>query len=117
MTEVYKIPQGEITVNFSDEHMSVGLLTMDSRQELSKHNRPVDEELVQIYGSCVIKIFDEGGIEKEVSLKKGEKLIIPKNQFHVHANSCQDTSIISWKFEGNIIPVIRDIKSNSKRIL
>lgn len=117
MTEVYQIPQGEITINFCDEDLSIGLLTLNPNQQLTKHNRPVDEELVQIYGSCVIKIFSEDKIEKEINLKKGERLVIPKNQFHVHFNPYKEKSITSWKFEGDIISVIEGIKNTSRKIL
>lgn len=111
MTEIYKLPQGKIIVSFSDKNLSIGLLELDSYQELEKHNRPVNEELVQISGSCLIKLYNNELVE-EVILNEGEKLVIPANQFHIHSNPSNNKSITLWKFEGNIVDIIKNIKKN-----
>lgn len=117
MTEVYELPQGKITISFSDKKLSVGLLELNPDQEYPKHNRPVKEELFQIYGSCVMKLFNEDKLVKEVTLNKGEKLEIPENQFHIHSNPTHETSITLWKFEGDITEIIEIIRSDNKKIL
>ena len=58
MTEIYELPQGKITISFCDENLSIGLLELNPNQALAKHNRQAAEELVQVYGSCVMKLFD-----------------------------------------------------------
>ena len=117
MTEIYQLPQGKITIDFCDEKSSAGSLELNSNQSLEKHNRPVNEELIQIYGSCVMKLFDGNKPEKEVILNKGEKLIIPVNQYHIHSNSSDGKSITLWKFKGNIVDIINNIRNNFKKIL
>jgi len=117
MTEIYEIPQGKMVIAFSNEDLSIGLLKLDPKQELDKHNRPVKEELVQISGVCTIKFFDNDKLKKEVTLKESEKLEILSNQFHIHSNPTNETSITLWKFEGNIVEVIEDIRDKFKRIL
>lgn len=117
MTEIYELPQGKITISFCDETLSIGLLELNPNQTLAKHNRSVDEELVQIHGSCVMKLFNNDRPAKEIALKEGKKLIIPANQFHVHSNPTKGKSITLWKFQGNITDVIKDIRSGSKKIL
>lgn len=111
MTEIFKLPQGKIIVSFSDENQSIGLLELNSFQELEKHNRPVDEELVQISGSCLVKLYNNELI-KEIVLNEGEKLIIPANQFHIHSNLLNNKSITLWKFKGNIVDIIKNIREN-----
>ena len=117
MIEIYELPQGKITICFCDETISIGLLELNPNQELPKHNRSVMEELVQVYGSCVMKIFQKDKIAQEVRLTEGKKLEIPANVFHMHSNPTNEKSITLWKFEGNIVDVIENIRNNSKRIL
>lgn len=117
MTESYELPQGKITISFCDENLSVGLLELNPSQALSKHNRPVKEELVQIHGTCVMKLLDGNKLIKEVTLKTGEKLELPVNQFHIHSNPTDRKSITLWKFEGDIIEVIENIRKSFKKIL
>lgn len=117
MTEIYQLPQGKITISFCDKNLSLGLLDLDPNQELAKHNRAVDEELVQVHGSCVMKLFDGDELVKEVTIHEGEKLLIPANQFHIHSNPTNNNSITLWKFQGDIVEVINNIRNNFKKIL
>lgn len=117
MSEIYKLPQGKMIISFSDENLSIGLLELNPNQELSKHTRPVNEELVQICGSCIIKLFDKDESIKEVTLNEGEKLEIPANQFHIHSNPFNEESITLWKFEGDIVEIIEDIRNSFEKIL
>lgn len=117
MSEIYELPKGKIAIAFCDESRSVGLLELEPKQDMPKHNRPVDEELVQIHGSCVVKLFEGGEPAREVELKECEKLIVPANQFHVHSNPAKERSITLWKFEGNVVGVIENIRNNFKKII
>jgi quercetin dioxygenase-like cupin family protein len=117
MTEIYQLPQGRITISFCDKNLSIGLLDLDPNQALSKHNRPVDEELVQIYGASTIKLFDEDKLIKEVVLNEGEKLLVPANQFHIHANATNERSVTLWKFKDDIVEVIENIRGKFKKVL
>lgn len=117
MTEIFQLPQGKINIDFCDENLSAGSLELNSNQALEKHNRPVDEELMQIHGSCVMKIFNDEKIEKEIVLNEGEKLVIPANQYHIYSNPFNTKSTTSWKFEGNIVDVIKNIRDSFSRIL
>jgi quercetin dioxygenase-like cupin family protein len=116
MTEIYKIPQGKLIISFCNENISIGLLELNPNQELQKHNRPVNEELVQIHGTSVMKLFDGDNMIKEITLKEGERLVIPANQFHIHSNKTENKSITLWKFEGNITEIIENIRNNFKKV-
>lgn len=116
MTEIYQLPQGKITIDFCNKNLSTGFLELDPDQALEKHNRPVDEELMQMQGSCVMELFDNNGLVKKVVLNEGEKLTISANQYHIHSNNSDRKSITSWKFKGNIISVIENIKNNFKKM-
>jgi len=116
MTEIYELPQGRIIIGFSDENLSLGLLVLNPRQELPKHDRPVKEQLVQVSGTSVIKLFDKN-VVKEVILNEGKKLEMPTNQLHIHSNPTNERSITLWKFEGNIVERIENIRNSYKRIL
>ena len=110
--ETYKITQGNIMIAFSDKNLSVGILTINSKQELSKHNRPVLESLYQIKGKCVIKLFDKNNNVKEVILNERESIDIPPKQYHIHSNPYDKTSITFWKASGDITKIIGDIKKS-----
>ncbi|HLD78282.1 MAG TPA: hypothetical protein VJB16_04610 [archaeon] len=116
MVEVYQLPQGKITIGFSDEQLSIGLLSLRPGKSLEKHNRPVAEQLLQVRGSCVMQLFD-GGSVKDIELKEGDTLTIPANRFHIHSSPSEDESITLWKFEGDILSVLEKIRAQFKRIL
>lgn len=109
MYEVYKIPQGKIIIIHSDKNFSFGLLELSPKKELALHNRPVAEELLQIYGSSIIKIFKN---KKEIKIKldKNKEIKIPADQYHIHSNSTNKKSITLWKFKGDITKIIAEIR-------
>ncbi len=117
MTEIYKLPQGKIIIGFCDENLSIGLLELKAGQELSKHSRPVAEELVQIHGACVVKLSEDDKLVRKVTLNEYEKLLIPAGQSHIHSNPTKGKSITLWKFEGDVVDVIENIRNGSKKIL
>ena len=78
--EIYKLPQGKIIIVSSNQGLSIGLLELNPNQELPKHNRPVKEGLLQVSGSCAMKLFKGNDSVEEVTLKEGKSLEIPANQ-------------------------------------
>ena len=116
MVEIYELPQGKITIIFYDKSLSVGLLELNPKEELAKHDRSVDEELIQIHGSSTIKLFNEEEFLKQIVLKENEKVSIPANQYRVHLNPTDKKSITLWQFKGDILEVIENIRKKFKRI-
>lgn len=99
----------------SDVEFSTGILVMSPKTELPKHNRPVLERLRQIYGICLMKLYDDKNI-REVTLKEGESLEIPPRQYHIHSNPTDDKSITMWKAEGDITHIIEEIRRTFRKI-
>lgn len=112
--EQYKLPQGKIMIAFSDKTVSIGTLHINSKQELPKHNRPVLESLFQVKGSCVMKLFEENGSIKEITLKEGDSIDIPAKKFHIHSNPNGAVSVTLWKASGDITSIIEDIRKNGE---
>ena len=83
MYEIYKLPQGKILFSHISDSLNTGVLYLNPQQALPKHNRPVVEQLVQVVGTCVMKLFDGDNIVQEVALHENETLTIPANQFHM----------------------------------
>lgn len=75
--------------------------------ELPKHNRPLAvENLVQISGTCVMKLFaDEANFTEHV-LQKGDHLVIPQGQYYIHANPYDVESATLFKAAGDITAVM-----------
>jgi len=112
-SEVYSIPEGRIVIAHSDKDISIGYLVLNPGKELPKHNRPVLEELRQISGRCVMKLYEDDGI-REVTLHEDEKLEIPPRQYHVHSNPFLDLSYTLWIAHGDITAIIESIRKNKK---
>ena len=67
MTEIYKHDSGKLVIAYSDSKLSVGLLISNPKTEYPKHNRPVQEQLMQIYGSCIMRLFENDRLSKEIN--------------------------------------------------
>jgi mannose-6-phosphate isomerase-like protein (cupin superfamily) len=117
MCEVHKLPQGKIIFSSISKSLNTGVLCLDPHRELAKHNRPVAEQLVQITGTCTMKLFDGEVFIKEITLYENETLTIPANQFHIHSNPTEEISVTMWKFEGDISEVIKKIREENEKIL
>jgi hypothetical protein len=115
MTECYRLPQGKIRISLFGKDLSEGFLELNPYKELSKHKRPVDEKLIQIEGKSTIKLFDGNNI-KEVTLNEGERITIPANQFHIHANPFDKRAITLWKFKGDILNILDNIRTSFPKI-
>jgi len=117
MYEVYELPQGKIVLTSITKNLSTGVLYLNPYKELLKHNRSVTEQLLQVLGTCVIKLFDGELFTQEITLHENETLTIPANQFHVHKNPTNEASLTIWKFEGDILKVIQKIREANKKII
>ena len=106
--EIFKLPEGRIFIGPSNEKISFGYLELNPNNKLNKHNRTVDEELIQIEGESIITLFNDNN-SKEIILKKGDYIKIPANQFHIHENRSSTKSLTLWKFEGDIQDIIDNI--------
>ena len=117
MIEGYKSPDKKVIfyIAHSDKKFSTGTLLINPKAELTKHNRPVLERLLQIFGNCLIKLFDEGDI-KEIVLREGKSLEIPPYQYHIHSNPTNDKSITIWRAEGDITHIIGEIRRTFNKI-
>ncbi len=112
--EEYKLEQGHIMIAFSDKNLSVGTLELEPKKELTKHNRPVLESLFQLEGKCIMKLFEEDGIIKEVTLNKGDSIDISPLKYHIHSNPFDEISITFWKASGDITNIINKIRESNK---
>jgi mannose-6-phosphate isomerase-like protein (cupin superfamily) len=104
------LPGATIYIFQSDENLSTGCLRLDPDSSLDKHNRPVEEWLVQIEGESVVKLF-EGDEVEEVVMRRGDSLKIPANQYHKHTNVSGTESLTSWHFDGDTTAVINKLRA------
>ncbi len=109
--EAYQIPQGIMTIIQSNKELSVGLLELNPNQKLTKHNRPVNEELLQLTGTTEIIKDNE-----TIILQPGDRLKIPAEEYHIHSNPSHKTSVTLWKFKGDITEIINNIRRNNENI-
>jgi quercetin dioxygenase-like cupin family protein len=114
--EAYDLPDGVITVSHCTEDLSIGTLKLDPGAELDRHNRPVDEKLLQIQGSGGLRIFEDDGEEREVIFEEGDTFEIPADKDHQHINPSDEESIVIWKFEGDITGIIEDIREDFEEV-
>jgi|HubBroStandDraft_4_1064222.scaffolds.fasta_scaffold480472_2 mannose-6-phosphate isomerase-like protein (cupin superfamily) len=113
--EAIPLPGATVYVLKSDVQQSIGFLRLDPLGSLAKHNRPVEEWLVQIEGTSTMKLFDNDEVIKEVTLKRGDSLRIPASQYHQHTNQETTQSLTSWHFDGDITEVIEEQRKNSRQ--
>lgn len=109
--ENISLPGANIYIGPCDEHKSIGFLRLDPHASIPKHNRPAEEWLVQTEGTSEVILFDGEKEIKRVTLKRGDSMKIPANQFHQHTNKDNTESLTSWRFDGNILGIIENLKS------
>ena len=112
--EKYALEQGSIMIAFSDKNLSIGILELNPKQEMPKHNRPGTESLYQIKGKCTMKLFEDDGSVKETVLNEGESMEIPASKFHIHSNPFGEVSLTLWKFTGDITEALSKIREGRK---
>lgn len=111
--EVLKFEKGKLVISKTDKDFSTGMLHLMPGASLEKHNRPVDEQLVQVRGKCVMRLYDGEKFE-EVELNEGDDLLIPAKKFHMHTNPFDTDSVTAWRFDGDITKVIKGQRKNLK---
>jgi len=114
--EVYEHSAGRLFISYSDKKLSTGLLLLNPKTEFQTHNRPVQEQLTQVFGKCMIKLFENDKIVKRVVLMEGRSLKIKPNQFHIHSNPYNRASVTMWKFEGDITDIIKNLRNTLRRL-
>ncbi len=112
MLELIRIPQGRVFIKQTAADVSEGLLLLDPGQEISGHNKPIFEELEQLKGESVIRIYEETAVIMERHLKPGDKYTIPWNKTHSHANPGTTASVLKWKFRGDATDIVNLIRIN-----
>ena len=113
--ECYELPEGRIFIGESNKELSIGYLELNPKQKLSRHKRPVDEELIQLEGTSVIRIFSSHSVG-EVVLLPATTTTVPANKFHMHINETDQKSLTFWRFQGDITEIIDDIKKKYKKL-
>ncbi len=107
--EAYRLSQGKIFIGHSDKNLSAGYLELNPHQELPKHKRPVDEELIQIEGMSIVRIFRSHSVG-EIILPPAHTTTIPANRPHIHANRTDKKSLTYWRFDGDVTEIINNIR-------
>lgn len=117
--EIYESPDGKSTFYFthSDKNQTTGVLVLQPRAALAKHNRPnAVENLTQISGKCLMTLFDAEDRPTEIELNPGEGVKMPKGQWHIHANPYNEVSVTLFKAEGDILEIMRVIREKNKKL-
>ncbi|MCL2038206.1 hypothetical protein FWG95_04390, partial [Candidatus Saccharibacteria bacterium] len=117
--EIWQDPQTKVTFYFShsDENLTTGVMVIPSHTELPKHNRPkAFENLVQVSGKCVMKVFDENENMTERALGVGDTLRMKKGQWHIHSNPYEETSYTLFKAEGDITEIVKVLRENYTKV-
>ena len=117
--ETYESQDGGVRFYFShsDKNFTTGVMVIRPHYELPKHNRPFAiENLVQISGESIIKLFSDETNYTEHLLKPSDNLQIPLGQYHIHANTTDIESATLFKAVGDITVVMDNIRSGYKPI-
>lgn len=117
--EIYEDPQTGVRFYFShsDVEFTTGVMMIPAGKELPKHNRPLAiENLVQVSGKCLMKVFDENESSTDHILKVGSTLSMPRGQFHIHSNPYQEASYTLFKAVGDITAIVENVRQNFTRI-
>lgn len=113
--DAYQLDNGIITVAEATPSRSIGTLTLHDGAELDRHNRPVDEQLLQVKGIGGLRIFYEDGPE-EITLEEGEHFVVPAGLDHQHLNMGDGESVVMWRFDGDILDIIDDIRDDHDEV-
>ncbi|MCL2451367.1 cupin domain-containing protein [Candidatus Saccharibacteria bacterium] len=117
--EVYRDPKLGAIFYFSqcDENLTTGVLFLPPHTELTKHNRPLAfENLIQISGKCVMKVFDDNDRVTEYPLSVGDTLRMDRGQWHIHANPHDEASLTIFKIEGDITAIVQAIRESCEKL-
>lgn len=118
--EVWQDPDTKVIFYFShsDENLTTGVMVIPPKTELPKHNRPkAFENLVQVSGKCVMKVFDDNDDVTEYTLEVGKDLRMDKGQFHIHSNPFDEPSYTLFKAEGDITEIMKVLRQNFTKLV
>lgn len=117
--EIWQDPSTGVRFYFShsDEIFTTGVMVIPPGAELPKHNRPkAFENLVQVSGKCLMKVFDDQDNVTEHVLEVGDTLRMDKGQFHIHSNPYNQLSATLFKAEGDITDIVATLRKNFNRV-
>ena len=117
--EVYETPDGSARFYFShsDKEFTTGILVLNPKAELSKHNRPhAIENLIQISGRCVMKLFETPTQSTDHTLLPGTKLVISKGMYHLHSIPFDEESTTFFKAEGDITEIMDKLRQTNMNV-
>jgi quercetin dioxygenase-like cupin family protein len=101
----------------SSPEFTTGVLLLPPGQALPKHNRPLAvENLVQVSGACLMKVFNEDDQITEHMLKPGVTLSMNKGQYHIHSNPYAEISLTLFKAVGDITAIVDVIRKTFVKI-
>ena len=116
---IYETPDKKARFYFSlsDNNLTTGVLVMEPNCALPKHNRPhAIENLTQVYGKCLMTLYDEKEQIREIELAVGEGVRMPKAQWHIHANPFNEVSVTLFIAQGDITDIVKHLIETSTRI-
>lgn len=116
---IYETPDKKARFYFShsDNNLTTGVLVLQPRSALPKHNRPhAIENLTQICGKCLMTLFDDNSELKEIEITVGEGIKMPKAQWHIHANPYKEVSITLFIAQGNILDIMKHLRETNTKI-
>ncbi|MGC1176691.1 MAG: hypothetical protein WA843_01355 [Candidatus Saccharimonadales bacterium] len=61
-SEAIKLAKATIYICRSDKAQSIGFLRLEAHGALPKHNRPVEEWLVQVEGESVVRLYENDAL-------------------------------------------------------
>lgn len=101
----------------SDSQFTTGVMVIQPYKELLKHNRPLAvENLIQVSGTCIMKLFiDEINFEEKI-MNTGTYIQIPKGQYHIHSNPSDEESITLFRAEGDITKIMKSLRKEFDQI-
>lgn len=117
--EIYesKDEKSRFYFSHSDKNLTTGVLVLQPKSALPRHNRPLAiENLTQVGGKCLMTLFDEKDSPNDIELKVGEGVRIRKGQWHIHGNPYNEVSVTLFKAEGDILETMNTIKDANKKI-
>jgi quercetin dioxygenase-like cupin family protein len=117
--EVWQDPTTKVIFYFShsDKNFTTGVMALPPGAKLPKHNRPkAFENLVQVSGKCLMKVFDDKDESTDHILEVGDTLRMEKGQFHIHSNPYDESSLTLFKAEGDITDIMDTLRANFKRL-
>ncbi|MFB6294933.1 MAG: cupin domain-containing protein [Candidatus Nanohaloarchaea archaeon] len=112
--EAYRFPEGVISIAACDAEQCIGTLTLHPEESLERHNRPVDEQLLQLHGTSEMELYSGDELEETVELTPGDTLTIPAGKYHAHTNPGGERSVTVWRFDGDIRGIIEDIREDNE---